>query len=155
MTSLIVERSLPVDAAPGRVWALVSDLEAYADHVSALAETTVVSGADLGARRRCITREGLDWEETCVVWRPGEQLVVDVDVSTYPLRYRALFSSFSGTWEVDRAPEGQTVITIRFEGELHPIPGRIALGRRAERELAASAEDTLRSYAHSLNTAAM
>ncbi|HUG07680.1 MAG TPA: hypothetical protein VMP13_02080 [Acidimicrobiia bacterium] len=65
-----------------------------------MTETTVISAEGQGAVHRCVDASGSHREETCTIWDPQRRYVMDVDVSTYPARYRTLFRSFTGTWSV-------------------------------------------------------
>ena len=144
---LTVERTRTVDAVVDRAWSVVSDMAAYADHAAGLAETEIIQGAELGAVRRCIDATGADWHETCVMWEPGSQFAVEVDVASYPLKFRTLFSAFRGTWSVTRSA-GSTVIGIRFDAELRPLarPLRQQIERRIKEDL----DEILESYARAM-----
>lgn len=144
---LIVERSTAVSADVGSAWAVISDMAAYATHVSGLATTTITAGAELGARRRCVDTSGSSWEETCVSWIPESRLTVEVDVSTYPAKFRSLFSAFRGTWWVEAA-DGGSVIGIRFEARLRPL-GR-PLRNQIERKIEGDLDQILASYKRSI-----
>ncbi len=138
---LIVERARIVDSSPDAAWSVISDMAGYADHVDGLAETTVVAGSELGAVRRCVDTSGAEWQETCVVWDPGSRYTVEVDVDTYPMKFRALFSAFRGSWWVAER-EGRTVIGITFEAGLRRLaqPMRGQIERRIEHDLDAILE---------------
>lgn len=146
MADMTLEVERRTDLPPDAVWPVIADMDGYADHVSSLAETTVVAGREQGARRRCVDTRGRDWQETCVVWEEGRRYVVDVDVSTYPADLRAVFRSFRGTWEVEPAADGGSTVRIRFDGDVRG--GRLGAG--IVRRLAASArrdlDQTLDSY---------
>lgn len=145
MSTLTFERSLIIAAPVADVWAIVADLDGYARHTASLAETTVVSGAGEEARRRCVDTAGNAWEETCTVWSPEQSYTIEVDVSTYPAKYRALFRSFAGTWSVEPVDEG-TRVTIRFEAELRRLPGLPVLGRALVRRGKSDIDAILSSY---------
>lgn len=133
-------RSLPL------VWGIVSDLGGYDRHTDTLTETTVISGERQGAVRRCVDASGSHWEETCTIWDPQRRYVMDVDVSTYPARYRMLFRSFTGTWSVEPV-DRRTRVTIRFEADLRRVPG-VARGAEKLAERSATEIDAiLESYA--------
>lgn len=142
-----VERTRTVDAAVERAWAVISDMAGYAEHVAGLAETTIVSGSEVGAVRRCVDTSGDDWRETCVVWEQGARLTVEVDVASYPLKFRALFSAFRGTWWVNEV-DGETIMGITFEARLRRA-GR-PLRKQIRRRLEADLDDILESYARSI-----
>jgi ribosome-associated toxin RatA of RatAB toxin-antitoxin module len=135
MTMMTLERSRVIDATVAQLWEIISDLDGFHRHTTTLSETTVIAGADLGARRRCVDSSGGAWEETCTVWVPLKEYVVDVDVSTYPAKYRAIFRTFTGTWRVEPVDRG-TRVTIRFDAELRRVPGLAKLvARHSERSL--------------------
>ncbi len=70
---------------------------------------------------------------------------MNVDVDTYPLRYRVLFSAFRGTWWVE--PVGhQTRIGMRFDATLRNIPGVAKLVDRLVEQSGADLDATLASY---------
>ncbi|HEX6197279.1 MAG TPA: SRPBCC family protein [Jiangellaceae bacterium] len=145
MSTLTFQRSLIIAAPVADVWATVSDLDGYAGHTSSLAETTVTSGAGAGARRRCVDATGKAWEETCAAWSPEQEYTIEVDVSTYPAKYRALFRSFTGTWSTTPVDEG-TRVTIRFEAVLRRFPGRFILARALTRRSESEIDTILNSY---------
>ena len=141
--NISVERTRPVTVDIAVAWSVMSDMAGYAAHVDGLAETTVVAGAGLGAVRRCVDTSGADWHETCVVWEPGAGFTVEVDVNSYPLKFRTLFSAFRGTWWVEPRSAG-TVIGITFEAELRPLAR--AMGRQIEHRLTEDLDAILASY---------
>jgi ribosome-associated toxin RatA of RatAB toxin-antitoxin module len=143
---LAVERSRVIDAPLSLVWEIVSDLDTYHQHTGTLTETTVISGEGQGATRRCVDASGNSWEETCTIWEPEQRYAVDVDVSTYPAKYRMLFRTFKGTWNVEPAG-GQTRVTIRFEAELRRIPGAAKLVDKLAKRSRSDLEAILDSYA--------
>lgn len=145
---MTIERTKTVDAARDAAWAVVSNLDGYADHAAGLAETTVIEGSEVGAVRRCIDTSGADWLETCIRWEPGEQIVVEVDVASYPLKFRSLFAAFRGTWWIREVPNA-TVIGIRFEADLKPLarPLRDQIERRVRKDL----DEILQSYGRALS----
>lgn len=145
MSTLTLERSRIIDAPVADVWAIVSDLDGYHRHAATLADTTVLSGTGMGARRQCIDTDGNIWKETCTLWVPEQRYTVDVDVTTYPAKYRVLFRRFTGTWSV--APEGGgTLVTIRFEAELRRFPGLPTLARLLARRSESDIDAILDSY---------
>ncbi len=146
MSTFSIERSLVIEAPLSDVWNVVADLNGYADHVDGLQETAVISGDGPGVRRRCVDVSGNDWEETCVLWEPEQRYVVDVDVSTYPASYRAMFKEFKGTWSTKPVDNG-TEVTIRFDAELRSIPGLSQLVKRLTDQTRSDLDKTLASYA--------
>ena len=145
MTDVTIERSKLIDATPERAWEIIADMDAYHGHVKGLQATDVVSGTGLGAVRHCTDTSGGDWYETCDVWEPGSHYSVEVDVSTYPLKYRALFSAFRGTWSVN-PEDGKTRIGMRFDATLRKVPGVGKLVDRLVEQSSADLDATLDSY---------
>jgi ribosome-associated toxin RatA of RatAB toxin-antitoxin module len=144
--TVTVEASRVIDAPVALVWEIVSDLDSYHRHTDTLTETAVISGDSQGAVRRCVDASGNRWLETCTTWAEERRYVMDVDVSTYPAKYRMLFRTFKGTWSVEPVDD-RTRVTIRFEADLRKIPGvaRVA-GKLAERSRS-EIEAILESYA--------
>lgn len=146
MPSLQVRAVQIIDAPVSLVWEIVADLDAYHRHVGSLAESTVVEGAGEGAQRRCVDTAGSTWTETCTVWDPERRYVIEVDVSSYPLKYRGLFRAFKGTWVLE--PNGQGAqLNLTFDIELRRVPGLSALTGRLGRRARSDVEDIATSYA--------
>ena len=139
------------DAAPETMWAVIADLDGYADHVGGLAITEVVDGSNLGAQRRCETTGGDDWYERVVAWDEGRRYDIEVDTSTYPTVLRSVFSSFRGTWTVEPEADGSRV-TIDFTGTVRG--GRLAASvvQRMARRNQQDIEATLVSYGEAVRT---
>lgn len=145
MTNVTIERSKLIDANAESAWQIIADMNGYQDHVTGLSSTEVISGDGMGAVRHCVDSSGADWYETCDVWEPGSHYSVDVDVSTYLLKYRALFSAFRGTWSV--ATEGdKTRVGMRFDATLRKVPGVSMLVDRLVEQSTADLDATLDSY---------
>lgn len=144
--TLTVETSRVFDAPLPLVWGIASDVGGYHRHTDTLIETTVVSGEGRGAVRRCVDASGNHWEETCTTWIPKRRYVMDVDVSTYPAKYRMLFRSFRGTWSVEPV-DGGTRVTIRFEADLRRVPGMAKVAERLAKRSASEIDAILDSYA--------
>ncbi|ROO52017.1 polyketide cyclase/dehydrase/lipid transport protein [Micromonospora sp. Llam0] len=145
LNRLTLQRSRIIRAPLPDVWEIISDLDGYHRHTDTLAVTTVISGAGQGARRRCVDSSARDWQETCTLWQPHDRYVMDVDVSTYPAAYRAMFRTFTGAWSV--APvDGGTQVTIRFDARLRRVPGLAALARLHAERGGADMEAILDSY---------
>lgn len=147
------EASRVIGAPTHDVWEVVADLDGYASHVSGLSETTVIEGREQGARRRCVDASGASWQETCVVWEPDSRYVVDVDVATYPWKFRSVFRAFSGTWSVVPEPDGSRV-TICFRATPRRFPGVAALVRRAVPAVERDLDRILTSYESAVLTKA-
>lgn len=105
---LVAERR--VNAPSERAWAVVSDVDGYAEFAGTLNRSVVVSGRGVGMVRRCEDKAGICWLETCSRWEPGRAYAFDVDTSgpKYPLPLRTM----RGDFEVD--PEGPSSSTIRI-----------------------------------------
>ena len=123
----------------------MSDLAGYERYAAGLRTTEIISGTELGARRRCTDRSGSAWEETCTVWEPGRRVTMTVDVRTYPIKLRALLRSFSGTWTVAPHNDG-SLITVAFAGTLRRFPGSGRLARSLERRNRSVVESILDRY---------
>lgn len=142
---MTVERSLSIDAPVSRVWEVVGALDEYHSHANTLTETVVVSGEGEGAIRHCVDNSGNGWNEMCTIWDPGRQFGFEVDVSTYPLRYRMLFRAFRGTWRVDPA-DGGAMVTVRFDADVRQAPGASFLARVFAERVEPELESILESY---------
>lgn len=144
--SMTVEHSATIDAPLSLVWEIISDLDSYHKHTTTLTETTVIFGEHQGATRRCVDATGNAWEETCIVWEPHHRYVMDVDVSTYPAKYRMLFRTLTGTWKVEPV-QGQTRVTLRFDAELRRFPGLAMLTDKLADRSRSDVKAILDSYA--------
>jgi ribosome-associated toxin RatA of RatAB toxin-antitoxin module len=122
MPTLTVHRSCVIPAPVEQVWAVVADLDGYHRHAPSLTASQVVAGAGEGARRRCVDTAGDSWEESCVRWEDHRQVVIEVDVSTYPWKLRSLLVAVRGTWSVEPAADGTTA-ALRFELTPRAVPG--------------------------------
>ena len=105
----------------GDAWSVVADLDGYHRHVPGLVRSDIVSGAGVGAVRECEDTAGGTWRETVTEWVPGRRVRVDVDVATYPSRFRALFHGFTGEWWTDDGRVG-----IRFTATMRNGMGWMA-----------------------------
>lgn len=145
MSAVAIERSLFVAAPVSRVWEVVSAVDEYHRHTATLARTVVVSGAGKGAVRHCVDSSGKGWYETCTHWQWEREFGFEVDVTTYPLAYRALFRSFRGEWRVDPI-DGGAVVTVRFDADLRRFPGASTLAANLTRRAQSELESILQSY---------
>lgn len=145
MSAVAMERSLFVGAPVSRVWEVVSAVDEYHRHTATLARTAVVSGEGKGAVRHCVDSSGRDWYEICTSWEREREFGFEVDVSTYPFTYRALFRAFRGTWRVDPI-DGGAVVTVRFDAEVRRIPGASALVAKLRERAESELESILESY---------
>ena len=153
MPAMTLERTRPVVAPPAAVWEIVADLDGYHAHTDTLRDTVVLTGSGEGARRRCVDAGGADWEEACVLWEPGHRYAVEVDIPTYPLKFRTLFRAFRGTWTVEPAEEGSTV-SLRFDAELRRIPGIAKVVEAMAKKNEPVIDAILDSYARAVEPAA-
>lgn len=145
MSAVAIERNLFVAAPVSRVWEVVSAFDEYHKHTATLARTVIVSGEGRGAVRHCVDSSGKDWYETCTSWEREREFGFEVDVSTYPLTYRALFRAFRGTWRVDPI-DGGAVVTVRFDAEVRRIPGASTFAARLSERAESELESILESY---------
>lgn len=150
MSAGAVERSLFVAAPASRVWEVVSAVDDYHRHTATLARTAVVSGEGKGAVRHCVDSSGREWFETCTTWEQGREFGFEVDVSTYPLTYRALFRAFRGTWRVEPV-DGGAVVTLRFDAGVRRIPGAFMLAAKLSERAESEIESILESYRVAVN----
>lgn len=138
----IMARASRTIAAPAaEVWAAVADAGTYARFAEGIAATSV-DGRAGGMVRHCTDDRGHGWTETCTLWQEGRRYRMTVDVTTYPLHYRALLHRLEQTWEAVPTAAG-TRVTLRFDGAVKlGVIGRIAVaamsrGGRVARILAA------------------
>ncbi len=128
-----------------RLWAVVSDIDRYADHVTGLKASPVLSGDGEGAVRQCRTIKDETWSETVSRWVDGELYEIEVDASTYPFPLRQVFRRFTGTWRVEPRGEGSKVcmtFTPDVRGGYAVWPLVVLGARQTRRDL----EYTLESY---------
>jgi len=133
------------DAPPEQLWPVVADLAGYAEHVTGLTSSEVLSGEGNGARRECLTVKGERWTETVTEWQDGRSFEIEVDCDTYPAPLRQVFRRFTASWKVESEGTGSRVC-IHFKPDvrggwlLWPI---VKLGARQTRK---DLEYTLNSY---------
>lgn len=130
---------------PEVMWPIVSDLSGYADHVTDLESSPVLSGSGAGAMRQCNTTGGDQWTEEVSQWHEGVSFELEVDTSTYPTPLRQLFRRFTGKWEVrphDAGSQVQMTFVPDVRGGWLVWPLVVAGSRRTRRDLL----DTLDSY---------
>ncbi|MCO4746419.1 MAG: SRPBCC family protein [Proteobacteria bacterium] len=108
-----------IRAPAGEVWAMVSDVEAYAAVAPNLSSAEVVSGSGSDMVRRCTDRQGRAWLEQAALWEDGRAYAFDVQTGApdYPYPFRSL----RGEWSVAEGHDGCTV-TMRFD---FTLPGGI------------------------------
>jgi ribosome-associated toxin RatA of RatAB toxin-antitoxin module len=128
----MVQVQRDVIAPVGAVWDAVSDAAAYARFAPGIA-TTAVSGRGDDMVRVCTDTHGSQWSETCTLWEPGRRYRMSVDVRSYPLRYRMLFSELHQTWDVEPSTRGSRV-TLAFHGAVKlGVLGRLVVRAMARR----------------------
>ena len=131
-TRPVAVRASRVVAAPvDRAWALVADAAGYAAFAPGIARVTTSGDLDDGMVRTCTDAGGRQWSETCSVVAPGRTYRMDVDTTSYPLRYRSILHTFGMTWDVTPTSEG-TRLQLTFSGTAKlGILGRIAMAAMA------------------------
>jgi len=94
-------------------WAVMSNLDGYADVAPNLSFSRVLTGADRtpGLERECGDHAGGRWTETCTLWEEGRAYAfrVRTEAPDYPYPFREL----QGEWSIE--PEGEgTRVGMRF-----------------------------------------
>lgn len=118
MTTLL--NAVLVDASPGRVWDILTRLDALQEYDPAIARVTCLPGASSGpgAARQCDLRAGGWFRERVTVWEPHRAVAFELRECTLPVR--RLHHHYTLT------PEGSgTRVEQRMEYELkHGLLGR-------------------------------
>ncbi|HJL04850.1 MAG TPA: SRPBCC family protein [Polyangiaceae bacterium LLY-WYZ-15_(1-7)] len=103
-----VQLESPVPRA--RLWPIVADLGAIAEHGAFLAESRLEGDPGVGALRRCADHGGKRWAEEVTGWAKGERI---------QLRFRSEEAGFPfpmapmhGGWILEDLPAGRTRVTI-------------------------------------------
>lgn len=93
-----------VKAPTETVWEVMTDHPAYADVASNITKVEVVSGEEVGMKRRCHGPKGESWEETCDLFVPGRAFGfrIDTEAEDYPYP----ISELSGKWLVKPVGNG-------------------------------------------------
>jgi ribosome-associated toxin RatA of RatAB toxin-antitoxin module len=134
---LEARRVLPID--PRAAWAVVSDLDRYADFAAGLRYSRVLSGHGVGLRRECGDHRGRSWTETCAVWEEGRVYAMEVDTAaagySFPLR------ALRGEWRVSPV-DGGTEVAMRFDftargGAIGELIAAAIMAPRARRDMEA------------------
>lgn len=107
MYTLIAQRI--VHAPADVVWAVISDVERYAEYAPNLSHAHKISTGEFPARR-CYDTQGRGWNEACVLWEEGKQYAYLIDTSDYPYP----FIQMKGTWGMMQQADG-VKITMRFD----------------------------------------
>jgi hypothetical protein len=105
----IVEASTVLAAPPDEVWPLVTDHDLYGHLAPNLSRVEVISAPGAPLRRRCTSKGGDSWGETCTLWDEGRRFAVEVDTSDYPYPLGRMY----GRWQVDPHRDG-SIVTMRF-----------------------------------------
>ncbi|NOH13019.1 MAG: SRPBCC family protein [Chloroflexi bacterium] len=108
-----IELAKIIDAPVESAWAVIADMEGYADITAdGVSKVEVLEGEGEGMLRRCYNQRGESWTETCPVWEEGHQFrfVVHTDAPDYPYP----LSHVEGLWSVEATPQG-TLIKARFD----------------------------------------
>ncbi|MEE8601714.1 SRPBCC family protein [Euzebya tangerina] len=134
------------DRPTAAMWAVVSDLDSYADHVEALASTPVLRGSGVGAVRQCVTTSDQRWQETVTAWDDGRSYEIEVDTSTYPVVLRGVFRRFTGVWRVEPVGEDGSRVCMDFIADVRGGCLLWPLVRLAARATRKDLEATLESY---------
>ncbi len=105
-----------IHAPKEKVWEVISDVGNYHEVTAPnINHVEIISGQGLGMKRVCSAPDGSSWEETCTVWKPGNEykFVVNTQKEDYPLPLKSL----SGTWKVETVSPLQTRLFMDFAYE--------------------------------------
>jgi ribosome-associated toxin RatA of RatAB toxin-antitoxin module len=105
-----------INAPKDKVWKIISDVGNYHKVTSAgIDDVEIIEGDGLGMKRVCSDPNGNSWEETCTLWKPGEEFRFEVNTEKedypYPLK------SLSGSWKVDPVSPMLTKLSLDFTYE--------------------------------------
>jgi len=115
------------DTTIAQAWSRVADAAGHADAAPGLAHVATDGEVADGMVRTCTDDAGRQWSETCTLVAPGLSYRMDVDVSTYPLRYRAVLHDFGMTWRVSPTDRGAR-LQLTFAGTtMLGLLGRLAI----------------------------
>lgn len=106
------------DGPADEVFALVSDLEVYAEVAPNLSAIEVLDGEGRGMVRRCTNPEGESWTETYTDWVPGRRYVTVVDVSTYPPSLAAMIDALEMSVSVEPVTPERSTVVVEIATEL-------------------------------------
>lgn len=109
-------------AAPGRVWDVMSDHPGYADVASNISRVEVVSGNGADMQRKCYGPKGESWSETCTHFE--DQKSFGFRVHTEAADYPYPFAAVAGRWSLEPVNDG-----TRFSILITVVPKGGALAR--------------------------
>ena len=104
-----------VNAPADVVWAVISDVERYAEYAPNLSKAIKTSNG-VTPTRRCYDTKGRGWNEACVLWKEGE--VYSFVVDTSPPDYPYPFTQLKGTWGLNQVADG-VEIYMHFDYQPH------------------------------------
>jgi ligand-binding SRPBCC domain-containing protein len=109
----VLENSIRIDAAPEKVWSVLSALDALDRYDPGVAKAEIVSEVKEGpgAARRCDLKPGGWFKEKISAWKPNEALAFELYECTLPVR--RLKHSYTLVSEGDG-----TIVRQRMEYEL-------------------------------------
>lgn len=102
------ERVVPGDL--GTAWQVITDHGLYGRLAPNLShvQATAANGPDL--QRRCASRSGREWHETCTLWDEGHRYEITVDTTNYPYPLAVM----RGGWAVEAAEPGHVRLVMDF-----------------------------------------
>lgn len=116
-----------VAADPADVWALVADAGGYDAFAPGIRQTTTDGELVVGMARSCVDDAGRTWSERCAMVDPGRGYRMEVDTSSYPLRYRLVLQEFGMSWRVTPTTHGSR-LDLSFSGFAKlGVIGRLAI----------------------------
>ncbi|PJF39495.1 MAG: hypothetical protein CUN54_08590 [Phototrophicales bacterium] len=108
-----------IQAPPDVVWAVISDVERYAEYAPNLSKAVKTSDSTTPTRT-CWDTDGRSWNEACVMWEEGEGYAYLVD--TTPGDYPYPVTQLKGTWTMQPRQDG-VLVTMRFDMTFkYPVP---------------------------------
>jgi ligand-binding SRPBCC domain-containing protein len=109
----VLENSIRIDAAPGKVWSVLASLDALDRYDPGVVKSEIVTPTreGPGSARRCDLKPGGWFKERVTDWKPSESLSFELFECTLPVR--RLRHSYTLT------PDGSgTIVRQRMEYEL-------------------------------------
>jgi len=107
-----------IQAPKDKVWLVISDVGNYHEVTAPnISHVEIVEGNGLGMKRVCSAPDGSSWEETCTLWKHGEefQFVVNTQKEDYPFPLKSL----AGSWKVEAVSPTQTRLLLDFSYEFN------------------------------------
>ncbi len=105
-----------IHAPKEKVWKVISDVGNYHQVTApSIHHVKIISGSGLGMKRVCSAPDGSSWEETCILWKPGEEFrfKVNTEKEDYPFPLKSL----AGSWKVETVSPLQTNLVLDFTYE--------------------------------------